>query len=98
MSKTAEDFKKAIEEKGIKKWTISKCSLCDYPLSFIFEEGKVFYDVGCYCTNMRGGVESRDWEELVRHYNMQKHPEFKKAMNEFWGFPDEVLLMETSDD
>lgn len=88
MAKTIEEFKKAIEEKGIERWTIGKCTLCDYPLSYIFEEGKVFYDVGCHCTCMRGGVESRNWEDLAGHYNMQTHPEFIKEMNEFWGFPE----------
>lgn len=64
--KTAEQFKnaKVLQERV----TIHNCTFCDYECGFIFTEGKVFYDSGCYCVNYRN-VRQRDWEYVASLYN-----------------------------
>lgn len=90
MKRTIEDFQKVIESKNIKKWSIHECSFCDYPCGFIFREGNVFYDSGCNCS-FRDFRDS-DYEEVLEHYECQKHPEVIKKMNEFWGFESKESL------
>jgi hypothetical protein len=33
-----------------KKFILDYCSLCSYPLGFVFENKKIFFDSGCFCT------------------------------------------------
>ncbi len=85
MSRSAEDFKKQAKEKGITRWVIHHCSMCDYPCGYLFNGDKVEYDAGCGCVTYRD-VQSRTWDNVAEHYNMQKNEKVIAQMDKFWGF------------
>lgn len=63
--KTAEDVKLAVGAHGITRWKLRECSICNYPLCYLFADGQVLYDTGCYCTRQRGGPEERSYEDVA---------------------------------
>ena len=91
---TVEELKKAVKEKGIKRWIIHECSMCGYPCGYYFAGDKVKYDAGCNCVDYQD-ISERTWEEVVNQYNRQidwaedktnEHPEktleaLKKTQN-----------------
>lgn len=86
--KTGEDFKKSAIENNIDYWPVHNCSMCGYEcgyIFFMFEEAEVAYDHGCDCTRRRD-KSKRDWSDVADQYNMQKHPDVIKKMNEYWRF------------
>lgn len=88
MTKTAEDFKQKVKEKGITKWFIHSCSFCNYPCGFLFkQDGTAWYDAGCDCS--RQPPSPSNFDEVAELYNMQSNPEFIQTMDEFWGFNKE---------
>lgn len=86
--KTAEDFKQQAKEKSINSWHIRDCSMCDYPLLYVFSPDKeeVAFDSGCDCNRGGPNYQMRTWDSIAEHYNMQTHPDVIKEMNIFWGF------------
>jgi len=63
-----------------KKFVIHNCSICEYPCGFIFREGLIFYDSGCYCIDEKM-VEERN-DEFFLHY-LRKNPDvIEKAFEE----------------
>lgn len=84
-TKTAEEFEAKVSEKGITKWFIHNCSMCQYACGYVFMDGKVYYDNGCYCTNGEN-LNQRSYEDVAGNYNMQSHPNQIKKMDKFWGF------------
>jgi hypothetical protein len=47
-----------------KKFIIDYCSMCNYPLGFVFENNKIFFDSGCFCTEDLWKEEQGDAELL----------------------------------
>jgi len=86
--KTAENFKKAVEEKGLQTWTLRECGICSAPLKYIFAGGEVFYDNNCDCVNYYTEPQLRSYGDLADHYNRQTNEAYIKELNEFWGFKD----------
>lgn len=87
--KTAEDFEKAVKERNIETWIISSCTICDYPLGFLFRDNKVYFDHGCICTLRVPRLTN--FEEVAQIYNMQGDKDTVTKMNEFWGFNGEEI-------
>ena len=86
MKRSPEEFQKQAAEKGLTKWAIHDCSLCGYPCGYIFHDGQVSYDSGCYCVTYYPNIQPRTWDSVVEIYEMQDNPETIKQMDEFWGF------------
>jgi uncharacterized protein YceK len=88
-TKTAEDFEKQVKEKNITSWILRYCSMCDAPLSFLFDGDDVYYDSGCDCVNFRTIPQESSYDELANHYNRNiKNEEYLKEINEYFGFKD----------
>lgn len=92
MIRPVDDFKRAAGDRNIKAWTIRRCGLCGYPLSYLFHGEGVLFDPGCDCTY--GGLpEPRSWDDVASHYN-RNQPENNPRISEtwlaevdaFWGF------------
>lgn len=92
--KTADDFKQAVEDRGITKWPVHDCSICGYPCGYIFQEGLVGYDSGCDCVNYTN-IQLRSYEDVAEFYNRQTHPDYVAIMNKFW-FPTEETVLDNS--
>jgi hypothetical protein len=84
--RTPEEFKQKVKERKVDFWISHPCSMCNYPVGYVFKGKKVFYDNGCYCTNSPSKLTERKWEDVADKYNQQNHPEVIKRMDEFWGF------------
>jgi hypothetical protein len=98
--KTIDDFKKQAKDKGIRRWVIHHCSMCQYPCGYLIgsKQEKVMYDNGCGCVMYP--PSPRDWQDLADQYNnnvskpdlkehIKKYPKFKEVLREykeFWGF------------
>lgn len=87
--KTAEDFKGQAEKHGIERWDLRDCSICHYPLAYIFMNSDVFFDSGCYCTGSVPNLHRRAWQDIADHYNMQTSETYIKTMDDFWKFESE---------
>ena len=89
MTKSGEDFKQAAYKKRPNKWVIRECSLCDYPLGYVFNQyhSEVAYDSGCNCVKYTN-FQAREWDDLARMYNSQTNAEYIKEMKSFWGFDE----------
>jgi len=87
MRRLGEEFKAKAKEKGITKWIIHNCSMCDYPCGYHISEDaqQVAYDSGCNCGRY-SDWQQRNWDDLAGHYNIQDHPDCIKKYDEFWGF------------
>jgi len=83
--KTAEDFEKQAELKGITTWESHDCSMCGYVVGYEFHGKDVYYDNGCDCTNGRN-LNTRTWEDVAERYNIQSNSEVIDRMNKYWGF------------
>lgn len=80
----AEEFERAARERGITRWPLHNCSMCHYQCGFVFSDGQVAYDAGCYCSG--GGLQPRTTEDVAAQYNMQRHPDVIAKYDAFWGF------------
>ena len=90
--KTRIDFQAAAFNKKPGKWVVRDCTICKYPLSYLFSENheRVAFDRGCDCSSIRGyNINECSWEELSEYYNLQTNEKVIKTMNEFWGFDNE---------
>lgn len=83
--KTPEEFELQANNKGIIKWQIRECSICNYPLSYYFSNGQVTFDSGCDCTRLNN-IRQSSWNDVADFFNMQEHPSLVEKMNQFWGF------------
>jgi len=86
MKRTAEEFKNAAKERGIVNWSMRGCSLCQYPVGFIFHEDKVYWDPGCFCVTPAEKPQLRSWDDVAYYYNLQDHSRVIAEMDAFWGF------------
>lgn len=69
---TIEQIREAVVNHKIRAWRLRKCSMCRVPLSYYFDDdGKIFYDSSCDCTNFREPLQPRSWEELADTFNRQ---------------------------
>lgn len=81
------NFKEQAKLKNLRNWYVRNCSMCEYPLAYVFstDHEHVGFDAGCDCTGSRVVRES-SWGAVADNYNIQTDPNVIKKMNEFWGF------------
>lgn len=80
------EFENAARERGIVEWRLRGCSICDYQVGYVFRDGDVYWDAGCYCSRIMPPLEPRTSQDVADHYNMQTHPDVIRGYDEFWGF------------
>jgi len=86
-TKTAADFQQQVKEKNITSWILRHCSMCDAPLSFLFDGDDVYYDSGCDCVTYITIPQERSYQDLANLYNQNIENEgWIKEINEFFGF------------
>lgn len=85
MSRTAEEFRAQAKERGITKWVVHHCSICNYECGYVIQGDDVFYDSGCNCVRMTP-LQRRSWEDLAFFYNIQKNENVIAQMDKLWGF------------
>ncbi len=89
--KTGLDFQNAAKIKRINSWHIRDCSMCKYPIKYLFAHDyeKVWIDTGCYCTRTQT-IRGSSWASIAENYNMQENEQYINELNEFWGFDKEI--------
>lgn len=60
----------ALRKQGNGRILIRECTMCGYELAYIWRGEELFYDTGCPCTGMRGGLEPRQIKDLEDFLNM----------------------------
>lgn len=96
--RTPEEFKIRASSLGIKEWKIRECSICSYPLKFIFSRnGDVHFESRCDCdTTLRENPSLRkeefppvsSWKVVAESYNLARNHSIIKEWAEFWYFND----------
>lgn len=67
------------------------CSLCGYMCSYVIrDDGNLYYDPGCYCTNRRGGREPRSWDDAANWINIQSDDDQREKIMRRFGFVREI--------
>lgn len=56
------------EKEGL-RLPLHNCSICHFTCYWVYDDGQLFYNTGCYCTNMSGGLEPRDESGLKQHFD-----------------------------
>jgi hypothetical protein len=69
---------------GTSKIHTRKCSMCNYPLGYIFKDGALVYDAGCDCTSSYS-LEPRMVSDLTDWLDMNKPELFDRLMREAPG-------------
>lgn len=90
-----EEFIRAAKRMGEGRWVIRTCSMCEYPLGYVFKDGEVAFDSGCDCVD-RKHIETSSWVNVAATYNVQSD-EVRKLFDEFWGFnvPENEFVHDT---
>lgn len=86
--RAAAGFAEAARSHGITWWPIRDCSLCGVPIGYRFAGELVAFSSSCDCNSL-AGLESRTWDDVAGHYNMQTSPEVIERYDRFWHFSDE---------
>lgn len=86
MNVTPEQVREAVKEHNISTWLVRRCSICDYPLQYVFlPEDFVGFDTGCYCTSGRGGVVPRFYFDVANTFNIQTDEIGNRMWKDFIG-------------
>ena len=86
--KTAKDFADAAKKKKLTEWTFRSCSICHYPLKYLFQPNGVFFDQRCDCTGRGPNLQPSSFGHLADLYNMQDSPVYIKELNTLFGFKE----------
>ncbi len=72
-----ETLQKIAKTRKIKKWFRRECSICSYPLGYVFspDYSYVGFDIGCNCTSYGYIINESSWEDLTHDFNACEHPE-----------------------
>lgn len=86
--KAPEEFQEQAKKLGLERWIVRRCSMCDYPLAFIFspDYARVDFDSGCDCTRMGYVMQNSSWDAVAENYNIQNHPTVIERFNQAWQF------------
>lgn len=81
---SADDVRKAVDEMHIRQWALRRCSMCNFPLRYIFAPQGVFFDSNCDCTSYYTNPQARSLEDVAECFNIQSSDEVRQRMwNEF---------------
>lgn len=86
VSRTPDEFERAVAKLGLLRFNIHDCSICGYPCGFVFNHGRIGYDSGCDCGSYDPGIRVREWQDLADHYNRQTNEQYITEMDNFFGF------------
>ncbi len=75
---THAQVQQAVETHNITQWALRSCSICQQPLYYVFEDGKVGFAPGCGCTDS-GMIYARTYAQVAETFNMQT-PEVRQRM------------------
>lgn len=77
-------FKQQVEERELKEWIPSYCSICGQPVYFEFQEDKVVVNNKCSCGTLKLNLNEMTYDELAVWFANQINPNVTKAYEEFW--------------
>lgn len=87
--KSPDDFARAVSERQLSRFNLRDCSMCGYPVGYVFGAGRIAIDTGCDCVTYGPVITETEWESLADHYNRQKNPEYIAQMDAYFGFLSE---------
>ncbi len=88
-NRTPDEFKTAAATYGIRRWDTRRCSICDEPIGFVFQDNQVLFDGSCGCSTLYH-PSPQNWQAVADTYNGQASNPFQRQENEqFWHFDTE---------
>ena len=84
--RTAQEFAEAIKNLGVTELAIRDCSICRYPLKYLFVGNDVFYDAGCWCVMDGPRIDPRSHQDLADFYNNQTSQSVIENLDKTFGF------------
>ena len=81
--RTAEEFQQHVRINGIEQIHLRDCSMCGYPIVYLFRFDKPMIDTGCFCTGRGSVIRTTTWEDIASHYN-RNQPENNPAISPEW--------------
>jgi len=96
MEVTGKQLKEIAYIRRITSWTCDHCSVCDYPIKYVFQGSypEVIFDPGCTCTIEVAKLDRYDhssWDEVAAFINMQSDSEKVKEIVKFWALDKHIL-------
>jgi len=86
---TGAQLKQLAYQRRITSWTADECSVCEYPVRYLFQNGdpEVQHDPGCKCTDevLRQRYHRSTWDQVADYINNQTDLEKIKEIKKFWG-------------
>lgn len=68
---TADQVQQAVEEHGIRRWMLRRCSICDSPLTYAFNGQHVTFDSNCDCSSWSSDPRPSSYQDVANTLNMQ---------------------------
>lgn len=88
MSVTGAELERQAVEHAISEWRLHECSGCGYRVGYLFGEGIVAFDSGCWCSAYGVSDPSpRTWDDVAGYINMQTNEDVIARYREFWHLP-----------
>lgn len=86
VTRRPEEFEAQAKALGLAIWPHHSCGLCRYIVRYVFEDGVVYFDNGCYCTMSPDNRRPSSWEKVAEHFNAHRTGRAIAEANAFWGF------------
>ena len=88
MRRTAKEFRNAAIKHNIGAWRVRECSICGYPIGYLFfRDREVYFDGGCDCCY--GDLRPSSWEDVAEFYSAQTNENVIAEFDKFWHFDEQ---------
>jgi len=84
--RSADEFQRAAAERGLGGFHVRDCSICGYPIAYLFHGDQVALDTGCDCVSYGPVIRDSSWSAIADHYNLQTNAEYVAKIDAFFGF------------
>lgn len=77
---TADQLRESVSKANIQAVAHHRCGACEAFTYYVIQEGHLFFDGTCECTQARSGLRPLSWDDAAEWINMQHDENTKKAI------------------
>jgi len=93
-----EQVKTAAMTANIRTIEHHSCAICGYMTRYIHDDGRLFFDAGCYCGRTMSNLEPRSWDEAANWINMQSNEAVRVNIARRFGIDLTAVSSEVTDE
>jgi hypothetical protein len=82
---TAAQVRESCQRNAIRVVNHHECSFCHYPVAYVVQDDRLYFDPGCACIDGGNRIELSDWNRAAEWINMQPTIEHKAAIAARFG-------------